>query len=304
MRVAFFIHNEWAFGSIHSELTKRLHSYNIDASILDWTINYSTKEILEYNNQIDLFITIPQGLPYLHSNGIKLEKCIAVFHSELDLVYYIDNIATEHKHEIKQLGAVSLWLIDRAKELNISQNITHLPLGINYKRHYHKPSNELKTIGYAGTFHDRDMMANDCTIRGAKRAYLIKEVAEKLNLNFVIAQKYHNSFVTMAGFYPTVDCIMLASVKEGAGLPMLEAGPSGKLILTTKVGHFEETITDKGAISLPVNEDEYKQQAEATLIYYIENPTEYRNKCLSIQEHAKSYDWSNFIHHWEKIIKS
>ena len=174
MRVAFFIHNEWAFGSIHSELTKRLHSYNIDASILDWNINYSTKEILQYSNQIDLFITIPQGLPYLHSNGIKLEKCIVVFHSELDIVYYIDNIANEHKREVKQLGAVSLWLIDRAKELNISQNINHLPLGVNYKRYYHTPSNELKTIGYAGAYYDRDMMVNDCYIHDIKRGYLIK----------------------------------------------------------------------------------------------------------------------------------
>jgi glycosyltransferase involved in cell wall biosynthesis len=307
MRIAFFIQNEWAFGSIHSELTKLLYPYSIDASILDWTIKYTTEELLAYNKQIDLIVTIPQALPFLHSRGVSLEKCIVVFHSELDILYYTANIAPYHQAEVKHLGAVSLWLISRGKELGITRDINYLPLGVNYKRYYNPPSNELKTIGYAGIFHDRDVMiANKYHDHPGlhKRAYLIKEVAEKLNLNFVIANRYHNSYVTMTGFYPAVDCIMSASMKEGAGLPMLEGGAAGKLILTTKVGHFAEKITDAGAIALPFDEDEYKEQAEAILTYYIENPTEYRNKCLSIQEHAKSYDWINFIHHWAKLIKS
>ena len=56
---------------------------------------------------------------------------------------------------------------------------------------------------------------------------------------------------------------------------------------------FEKYKQEQGYSSdNPVNKDEgvthtkaeNKQQAEATLIYYIENPAEYRNKCLSIQD--------------------
>jgi glycosyltransferase involved in cell wall biosynthesis len=307
MRIAFFIHNEWAFGTIHYELTKLLHPYGIDASVMDWQIKYSTKELLAYNKQIDLIITIPQALPFLHSQGIPLQKCMVVFHSELDILYYNSTVHPHYQIEIKHLGAVSLWLINRGKELNITRDINYLPLGINYKRYYHPPSNELKTIGYASIFHDRKEMSinNLCDHPGLhKRAYIIKEIAEKLNLNFVIANKHHNSFVTMPGFYPSVDCVMSASLKEGAGLPVLEAGAAGKLTLTTVVGHFAEKITDAGAIALPFDEDDYKQQAETILTYYIKNPEEYRIKCLSIQEHAKTYDWSNHIDYWVNLIQS
>jgi glycosyltransferase involved in cell wall biosynthesis len=309
MRIAFFIHNEWAFGSIHYELAKYLHPHDIDATVINWSVSYSTEEMLEYDRQVDLFVTIPQGLLSLHSYGIPLEKCHVIFHSDLDIIYYNEHISAPQQAAIGRLGAVSLWLLDRSKELNVNREVIHLPLGINYKRHYATPSTELKSIGYAGTFLDRDQLPpnylSDPPGWGPnlhKRAYIIKELAEKLNLKFVVASKYHNTFITMAGFYPTVDCVMCASIKEGAGLPMMEAGPSGKLVLTTQVGHFNERITENGAILLPLDEEQYKIEAEKLLRFYIDNPEEYRKKCAAIQEHAKSYDWSNVVQHWVSMF--
>jgi len=317
MRVAFFIEDEWAFGNIHFELMKYLHSVNVDAIMMKWAKHYSHAEFVEYEKQIDFLVTISQAVPAIIGyNVVPLEKIIVIFHSDLDIIHYLTTILPEHQQKIGKLGAVSKWLVTRANELNVGRTVTHLPLGVNYKRYHNPISNELKTIGYAGAFTEREGIPHEVLNNADslypngwgpnlyKRAYLIKEIAEELGLNFVIAQKYHNSFVTMPGFYANVDCIMVASLREGASLPMLESGPSGKLLLTTNVGHFEERVTNQGAIVLPFDEAEYKAKALQALKFYVDNPKEYRKACAHIQEHAKTYDWSNVIHHWVDFFNS
>ena len=38
------------------------------------------------------------------------------------------------------------------------------------------------------------------------------------------------------------------------------------------------------------------------LSYYKDNPNKYRQRCLEIQEHAKSYDWQHVIDKWVNIL--
>jgi hypothetical protein len=38
------------------------------------------------------------------------------------------------------------------------------------------------------------------------------------------------------------------------------------------------------------------------LQHYKTHPVEYQNKCLSIQQHAASYDWKNVINHWVDFL--
>ena len=106
----------------------------------------------------------------------------------------------------------------------------------------------------------------------------------------------------MQGFYPTVDAVIVASSEEGAGLPALEASAAGKLVISTPVGLWITKSGDSGH-TVPIEETEFMSETLKLIEYYKANPEAYREKCLSTQEHAKKYDWSNVIHHWIELLK-
>ena len=44
-RIIFFIEPEWAYGVIHYDLVKWLQPYNIRASVMSWTRQYTVDEV-------------------------------------------------------------------------------------------------------------------------------------------------------------------------------------------------------------------------------------------------------------------
>jgi hypothetical protein len=308
INLACFIHSEWAYGSIHHELVKLLYPYGIDSLVLCWEKKYNIQEFNEYDRTVDLYLTAPQGTHWIWNKGwASPNKCLTVFHSQIDLLFFKENFTPELIAQCGKFGAVSEYLITRARELGITVDIEYLPLGINYERYAFEPSSRLEIIGYAGIYHPREEFANGVPVDHPglhKRSYLVSEIANDLNLKFKMAAGYHTSYVTMPGYYPTVDCVICPSINEGAGLPALEAGAAGKLVLTTPVGHFPEKVTAKGAIPLPFDEKLFKDTAKRIIEYYVKNPNAYRLKCEQIKEHARSYDWKYSIEYWAKFILS
>ena len=106
----------------------------------------------------------------------------------------------------------------------------------------------------------------------------------------------------MSGFYPSVDAVVIASTEEGAGLPALEASAAGKLVISTSVGLWITKSGNSGH-TVPMEEAEFMSETRKLLEFYKANPEAYREKCLSTQQHAKTYDWSNVIHHWIDLLK-
>jgi glycosyltransferase involved in cell wall biosynthesis len=106
----------------------------------------------------------------------------------------------------------------------------------------------------------------------------------------------------MPGFYPQVGAVVVSSTHEGAGLPALEAAAAGRLVISTPVGHWDR-IGTKGAVEMPVEAESFVQCCSETLIYYKNNPKEYQVRCLTIQEHAREYDWINHVESWVELIK-
>ena len=135
-----------------------------------------------------------------------------------------------------------------------------------------------------------------------KRGYLVREIAEKLGLNYKVAQWYHNTYVTMPGFYRSIDCLIAPSTEEGAGLPVMEAGASGKLVIGTSVGHWPQKIKEFGGIEVPIPEEEFVEKTIETLSYYIANPAAYRDRCYQIREHARTYAWAHVIDSWVELL--
>jgi glycosyltransferase involved in cell wall biosynthesis len=208
----------------------------------------------------------------------------------------------------RRYGCVSQWLVDLSKELGIERPAELTPVAINYNTFYSTPNDNLKVVGYTGSFHRKEEFAQDMVASDLaqpkyhKRGWLVEEAVKRAGLEFRVAQQYHNSFITMPGFYKGIDAVIAASTEEGAGLPVMEGGAAGKLVIGTNVGHWAQRIGDAGGHAVPVAEDEFLEKTVEILSYYKDNPNKYRQRCLEIQEHAKSYDWKHVIDKWVSIL--
>ena len=312
--IVFYIDSEWALGSVHSELYKYLWTLGYNCHTLDWKKSYTVDEIKELDRKIDFWVTLPNSAKHISAcYFISLERIIVVAHAQVDLKKTVSSFGVDIFNKFRNFGVISPYLKDVSKNLEIQREPIVCPVSINYNTYYGEPSKELKVIGYAGTYWDRNIESNylanseseDSLVQPGfkKRGYLVGECAQKAGLEFKVAQGYHNSFVTMSGFYKVVDAIGIASTEEGAGLPSMEAGAAGKLVIGTPVGLWPSRIGDKGGITVPISEKEYVERTVDILMYYKDRPKEYQDKCYSIREHAKSYDWINSISEWITLFR-
>jgi hypothetical protein len=295
-RVVFFTETEWAFGVIHYELTKYLFCYGVSATVMPWNKAYTQLEVAELSDTIDYFISTPYGVAILiDSYGVAPEKCIAVAHAQMDIECLM-TFLPENRQRLATYSVVSDWLKEQSIALGVERVPTVTPIGINYNSFFAKPSQELRTVGYAGAINPNNIH------RHIKRPWLIQQSVAAAGLDFKIAHGYHNSWVTMPGYYKTVDAVVIASTEEGAGLPALEAAAAGKLVISTPVGIWLARAGDSGH-TVPIEETAFVEATVTWLNYYRDNPVEYRVKCAETQHHARRYDWANVIHHWAELIE-
>jgi hypothetical protein len=295
-RVVFFTETEWAFGVIHYELTKYLFCYGVSATVMSWNKAYTPLEVAELSDTIDYFISTPFGVAILIDRyGIVPEKCIAVAHATLDIECLL-TFLPENRQRLAAYSVVSNWLKEQSIALGVERVPTVTPIGINYNAFFSWPSKELKIVGYAGAINP------DNIHRHIKRPWLIQQAVTAADLDLKIAHDYHNSWVTMPGYYKTVDAVLVSSTEEGAGLPALEAAAAGKLVISTPVGIWLARAGNSGH-TVPVEETAFVKETVDWLNYYKGNPAEYQIKCAETQQHARRYDWTNVIHHWVELIE-
>lgn len=308
--IVFFVEPDWAFGSVHYELFKYLWQYGYNCQLLAWNRSYTYEELIELDNHIDLWVSTPHGYRFLSGiYDIRPDRCVVIAHAVIDINELIHHNGIEEFYKVRKFGVVSKFLKQYSLDIGINRIPDICPVAINYNTYWNEPSLELKTVGFAGSYHEREEFTEELITdklsqpKYKKRGYLVKECAERAGLEFKIAQRYHNSFVTMGGFYKAVDCVIMSSSEEGAGMPVLEAGAAGKLVIGTPVGHWNQLVGENGGIEVPIPEEEFVEKTVEILTYYKNNPAEYRNRCKQIQEHAKTYDWSNVINAWVNILQ-
>lgn len=311
-RVVFYIEPNWAFGTVHYELCKYLYAYGLDCRILPWNKSYTVAEMQELNTTTDIFVTTPHGWRFLGYDykTVRPEQCVIITHAKLDMTELIHYHGFEDFNRFKRYACVSQWLVDLSSELGIQRPAELTPVAINYNAFYSPPNDQLRVVGYAGSFHSQEEFSKDqiedrlAQPKYHKRGWLVQRAVEKAGLMFRPAMPYHNSFVTMPGFYRNVDCVISASTEEGAGLPIMEAGAAGKLVLSTAVGHFNQRIGSQGADVVPIPEDEFMEKTVELLCYYKDNPAKYKERCLEIQNYAQNYDWKHVIEKWVNILST
>ena len=306
--VIFYFEPDWAFGTIHYELFKHLWAEGYNCQLLPWNRAYTVEELRELDQQTDLWVSNPHGYRHLVHvfKSVAPDRCVMVSHAASDIHELIDHHGLAEFNNCKKYGVVSEFLKTYGQGVGVTRTPMICPIGINYHTFKAEPNAGLTSIGYAGKYNER-LIGNEeegyhTHITRLKRSYLVREVAERVGLRFVVANHYHNSFVTMPGFYKSVDCIMVSSTNEGAGLPVLEAGAAGKLVISTEVGHWHDRVAPLGGITAPMDENEYIDSCVEILTYYKNRPEEYRARCYQIQEHAKEYDWSNYLGNWIELL--
>lgn len=290
-----YIENEWAFGSIHNELAKYLFKFGIDLGVLNWSKLYSIEEINEQTKLIDFYLTTPDGAEMLAEGRYQTkcyDKCIVVCHGRTDLEAIVNkNLPV---NQFKEFVVVSTWLLKEAIRMGIARIPKIVKIGLNYDRYSKtEPVTKLQKIGYAGS----GAIDKRITHAPIKRFDLAEKVASACELPLVVAQSYNNSFLTMPGFYNSVDAIIVPSSEEGAGLPGIEALAAGRLVVTTEVGHSDR-IRQIGGIVLPVEESDFYSGAVELLLRYKFNSTYFVEKCQEIRRYSKALDWEYCISGW------
>jgi glycosyltransferase involved in cell wall biosynthesis len=299
-KVMFFTQNRWAFGSLHQGLVKELYEHGIYANLLDYTIGYSQEEFNFFIDTYDYFVTNPESIPQLMSYQVPLNKIVAVAHAEWDIYVaardMVHNIT--NYYDIHSYGCISDKLVDMFNDCNPHSKVKakRVTNGINFHAFYAKPSDGLQKVGFGGKMVGCNFFGVDI-----KRGHLVQQAVEMASLNFVPNGTYH--YLAMPGYYKTIDSIIMASIEEAAGMPMLEAAAAGRLCIGTPVGYFKHNSEEGGGIKVRSDENGFLADVVETLEYYKANTEKYKQKCLDIQEYARyNYDWSKVIHQWVDLF--
>lgn len=297
IKVLFYTQNRWAFGSIHHALAKELFKHNIYANLLDWTQPYTADEFRLLNKTYDVFVTNPEAVLSLHSRGVPLNKIVTIAHGQWDLLLARHHNGVEFYKELKGYAVISNVLKQKSLEFGIGRIPDITPLGIHFDTFYDKISNRLSVVGYAGQKECINFFKQEI-----KRAKLVELATTDIQGISLVTHGDYNH-LCMPGYYKDIDCLIMASTEEAGGLPVMEAAAAGRLVMGTYVGYFEHNA-DKGAgIGLPIDASEFITKAREHIIYFRDNPIQYRQKCESIQQFAReNYDWSNVVKHWIQVL--
>lgn len=294
-RIAFFTYPEWAFGAIHEALCRELYKVGIFASLLDWNASYSREEFARLVQMFDIFVTHPgSGVTALLHYGVPYAQITAIAHEVSDIE---SGIQYQNEFEsFRQYAVINPSLVTKSAELGIQRVPKVVQNGIHFDWYYDIPSPCLGTLGYAGAL--TSIMMDGVTDR--KRGHLASELAHRAGLEFSFAEGY--GYRTMPLYYRSVDAVIMTSIQDACGLPMMEAAAAGRLPLGTPVGILKQSGGSAG-ILLPMDADKLLSEGLSVLRYYARNPLAYRSKCLQAQEFAREhYDWSKVLHLWIDAI--
>lgn len=299
IKVGFYIDTEWALGSIHASLMKRLYSYGIDCHMIEWARGYNQYEAAAMRESFDYIVTLP-GTPLDNLvNGFRVppSKIIAIAHGGFDIHTAV--LKGNPINELHAYACISSSLVEYSQSLGIQRVPTVVRNGIDFDNFYRTPATKLETIGYAGALKQVSTLdSND----DWKRSYLANIVAQNSKTNIHTIEKSH--FLAMPKYYSEIDCLLVTSTEqEACGLPLMEAAAAGRLPISGRIGILKEFETNPGVV-VPLDPQGYIQTAESTIEYFKNNPTEFNKCCVAAQEYAREfYDWSVVIEDWANLFK-
>lgn len=290
-RVLFFFENDWAFGQIYNSLTRRLTKYDIYAHILDWRKSYTHQEFEYLMRKFDSLVTIPSVVDSALSYNIPKSKIIAIAHHEKDIVFGINRCGIGLYDELQAYGVIHEHLVDVSRSAGISRVPKVVPNGLDFDYLYSPISPALRTLGYAGAASSEMSDSSDF-----KRSYLLKPIADTVGLPLKIHDRMYH--MCIAGYYESIDSLLVTSKYEGCGLPAMEAAAAGRLVLAAQAGSFDGS----SGLTCRTPDEEFKADAVKHL-EQCKDPVIYRNNCERAQQYARDhYDWEHVIHKYVELL--
>lgn len=295
-RALLFIGTGWAFGSVHYELTKYLHARGIVCDVLDWSKGYTREEFAMLAGYYDCIYGVPgETWPLTDTYGVPHEKIVVVAHGEYDLHHFLQTRPREEILKFAGYGVLSEFLLNLSQDLGIPRVPKIVRYGVNYKRFFMPIASELKVVGYGGSMHRADETGVDW-----KRGVLAREATEAADLDFKPAGSFH--FLAMPRYYSQVDAVLVTSLREGFGLPAIEAAAAGRLVISTPVGGFPHMASIGAGIVAPLDSNEFTAFVAETLKYYKNNSSVYVEACRKIQASAAALDWDYVVDDWIALL--
>lgn len=299
-KVCFFTQNRWAFGSIHHGLAKELWKHGIYANLLDWTQGYTADEFKLMRDSYDVFVTMPDAVLALHYRyGVELDRIIAIAHGQWDILLAKEKADQDFYPRLRGFGVISEVLKSKCCEWGISRIPKIVELGIHTEIYEGKIPERMEVVGYAGSGETNNWFGQEI-----KRPKLIEQAVLEVEGVELKKHQFYNH-LAMPGYYREVDAVVMASIEEAGGLPMMECAAAGRLPMGTPVGYFEKNGTMGGGIRLPLEENQFVKELKIWLEYYRDNPSRYQSRCEEAREFARSnYDWKFKIKNWIDLFIS
>ena len=296
-KVLFFTQNRWAYGSIHHGLAKELYKKGIYTNLLDWTQQYSKEEFSHLNSVYDIFVTNPEAVLSLHRNyDIPFNKIVTIAHGQWDVLLARKEADIDFYPYLKGFAVISSILQQKCIEYKLSRVPNVVRLGVHFDVLRTEPSPALVKIGYGGAKETKNFFGVEI-----KRGELVKQAVDNAGLSLYMHGFYNH--LCMPGYYKTIDAIIMSSIEEAGGLPMMEAAAAGRLCMGTPVGYFKYNGPLGGGVVLPLHPEEFVKKATEELCMFRDNPDVYRKTCLEIQEYARdNYDWEHTINDWVELF--
>ncbi|WP_296746831.1 glycosyltransferase [Mesorhizobium sp.] len=299
-KILIYGYTKWSHGRVYYDLCRHLHDRGYLVDILDWQQNHA-----EYAHQLisyyDFVIAALDGVSTLaDSYHVPFDKIIAISHHEFDIRMLVEQKGIEVFEKFANYGVVSEYVYCASLMRGVPRVPMVASLGVNFDEFYSDVSDKLAAVGYASS-----MSVKTYGVEW-KRGELAQAAVADAGLTFRIAGSTGNqtSFLDMPEFYRSVDAVVTSSVSEAAQLPVMEAAAAGRLVIGTPVGHFPRKAYQGAGIMAPIEAGKFKAFTTETLRFYKDNPGLYTEKCKSIQNAARNFDWVHSIDEWVTLIDS
>jgi hypothetical protein len=294
MRVLFYFDTEWAFGMIHRELAKHLAKAGHDCDLYDWARNTTAAELSDICGNYDCIVTLLGIERSLTSVGVPKGKIIVSAHAKCDIDAFLKYDTSVNG--FRSYFVVSPFLNRYSVEKGLG-SATELTIGISCDRYSKHTPATLETLGYGSV-----MVRNNAQGVEIKRGWVAIEVAMGLGLKLKVAQRC--SYLAMPAFWNTVDCCLVTSLEEGAGMTMLEAAASGRLVITTPVGHAP-MLANLGAVICTkalANDTEVLTEMTELLQAYQKHSIDFYARGLRARDAVRCLDWKYVAPRWIELI--